>query len=204
VAQAHRQRPRVRTPGAVAAPRRPRNGQSTNGARRDRAVQAPPEARRQRGEGRLRAIGWRPITALVVSIAGLGDSGYLAYEHYTGNHSLACNTSSIINCEKVTEGTWSYIHLHFLEIPVALLGLIFFVAMVALNLPAMWRSTLRWIAPLRLAIVAVGMLSVLLLLYRELFEAKAICLYCTGVHVLTFVLFIVVMSSLSTFSAAGE
>lgn len=203
MAQAHRQRARVRTPGAVAAPRRNGNGAAV--VRRERVVQPPPEQiRRERGAGRLGAAGWRPITALVLSILGLADSAYLTYEHFTGNHSLVCSSNSVVNCEKVTEGSWSYIHLHFVQIPVALLGLVFFVAMLALNLPAMWRSTLEWIAWVRLAAVGIGMLSVLLLLYRELYEAKAICLYCTGVHLVTFVLFIVVVSSLPAFSTARE
>lgn len=203
MAQAHRQRARVRTPGAVAVPRRNGNGQAT--LRRERVVEpAPEQARRERDGGRIRSAGWRPVSALVLSILGLADSAYLTYEHFTGNHSLVCSANSVVNCEKVTEGSWSYIHLHFVQIPVALLGLVFFAAMLALNLPAMWRSTLRWIAWTRLAVVAVGMASVLLLLYRELFEAQAICLYCTGVHFVTLVLFIVIVSSLPAFSTASD
>lgn len=199
MAQAHRQRARVRTPGAVAAPRRDGNGQAT--LRRERVVPpASEQTRRERGGGRLRAVGWRPVTALLLSIAGLGDSLYLTIEHYTGNHSLVCSTSSVVNCEKVTTSPESSVF----GVPVALLGAIFFVAMVAINLPPLWKSTRAWIAWLRLAMVVGGMGFVVYLLYSELFSIKAICLWCTGVHVVTFFLFVVVVSSLPALSVARE
>jgi uncharacterized membrane protein len=37
--------------------------------------------------------------------------------------------------------------------------------------------------------VIVGILFVLYLVWAELFRINAICLYCTGVHVITFILF---------------
>lgn len=199
MAQTHRQRARVRTPGAVAAPRRSGNGQGT--MRRERAVGRPrDEGRDERGPGRLRALGWRPITALVLSIAGLGDALYLTVEHFTGNHTLVCSASSVVNCEKVTTSPESYVF----GIPVALLGAIFFVAMLVVNLPQLWRASQQWIVWLRLGMVVGGMGFVIYLLYSELFSIKAICLWCTGVHVVTFLLFVLVVSSLPALSTARE
>ena len=79
----------------------------------------------------------------------------------------------------MTTSKWS----HVLGIPVALLGLIFFVAMVALCLPPAWR--IRALQPWRLAAVGVGTVSVVYLVYIELFQVDAICLWCTAVHVCT-------------------
>ncbi|MGH9028952.1 MAG: vitamin K epoxide reductase family protein [Acidimicrobiales bacterium] len=138
---------------------------------------------------------WRTITALVLSIAGFGDSLYLTIEHYTGNSGLICNATSTINCLKVTTSSQSMV---FGIFPVALLGLLFFVGMLVVNLPVMWRAPIRLIPVARLAMVVIGMGFVVYLLYSELFSIKAICLWCTGVHVVTFLLFVLVVSSQAT------
>lgn len=128
---------------------------------------------------------WPAIVGLILTVAGLAVSGYLTYAHYTSTKSLACPDTGLINCAKVTTSEYS----HFLGFPVAVLGLLFFAAMLPLQLPVAWRST--W-APLRLArvgatVVGVGM--ILWLIYAELFRLDALCLYCTAVHALTLLLF---------------
>jgi uncharacterized membrane protein len=47
--------------------------------------------------------------------------------------------------------------------------------------------------------MVVGIVFVLYLVYTELFTIKAICLWCTSVHVITFALFVLIMFS----AAAG-
>ena len=116
---------------------------------------------------------------------GLGVSGYLTYEHFTSSTSLACSDNGVINCLKVTTSSYSEV----LGVPVALLGLIFFVVMLILQLPPMWRrpeAAIRWI---RLAWATIGLGTVLYLFYAELFRIDAICLWCTSVHILTLVVF---------------
>jgi uncharacterized membrane protein len=51
------------------------------------------------------------------------------------------------------------------------------------------------VARVRLAMVVGGMGFVIYLLSAELFSIKAICLWCTSVHVVTFLLFILVVTS---------
>ena len=131
---------------------------------------------------------WVIITSLVICILGLVDAAYLTFEHYTASSTLACSENGAINCLKVTTSSYSKV----LGLPVALLGLIFFVAMTALCLPQAWRSRRAWIRPVRLGASIVGMISVLYLLWAELFRIDAICLFCTGVHILTFLLFALV------------
>ena len=70
-----------------------------------------------------------------VSIAGLGVSIYLTITHFD-KVALVCSDSGAINCEKVTTSPQSYVF----GIPVAMLGLAFFVPMIVLCLPAAWRS----------------------------------------------------------------
>ena len=80
-----------------------------------------------------------------------------------------------------------------LGISVALLGLLWFVAMVGLCSPWAWRSPARWVSIARQAAVWSGMAFVLWLVYAELFVIDAICLWCTVVHVLAFALFVIVV-----------
>jgi len=64
--------------------------------------------------------------------------------------------------------------------------------------PWAWRSARREIHLIRLASLVVAIGFVLYLLYAELFIIGSICLYCTSVHAITFVLF-----GLTVFAAAA-
>ena len=74
-------------------------------------------------------------------------------------------------------------------LPVAVLGLAFYVFMAAATSPLAWRSRAREVSVARLASVVVGVGFILYLIYVELYQVGAICLWCTGVHVITFLLF---------------
>ncbi|WP_432829123.1 vitamin K epoxide reductase family protein [Dactylosporangium sp. CA-092794] len=128
---------------------------------------------------------WVPLTSLVLAIAGLGVSVYLTIEHFTSSSTLACPETGALNCVKVTTSEQSAVF----GIPVAVLGLVYFVAMLVLSLPALWRSSLPWLRYLRLGLSAVGVLFVFYLVFAELFTLNAICLWCTAVHVLAVGLF---------------
>jgi uncharacterized membrane protein len=110
---------------------------------------------------------------------------YLTIAHYTQSVTLSCPDTGVINCAKVTASPESML----LGVPVAVLGLAFYVAMTALTSPWAWRAgwpALRWA---RLGALAAGIAFVLYLVYTELFTLDAICLWCTTVHVITFALF---------------
>ena len=77
--------------------------------------------------------------------------------------------------------------------PVAVLGLAFYVFMVAINSPWAWRSELPAIRWARLGGVITGIAFVLYLVYAELIEIGKICEYCTAVHIITFALFVLII-----------
>jgi uncharacterized membrane protein len=79
--------------------------------------------------------------------------------------------------------------------PVAVLGLAFYVFLAAVNSPWAWRARWPIIGWARAGSLIVGMGFVLYLIYTELFTIRAICLWCTSVHVITFLLFGLVMFS---------
>jgi uncharacterized membrane protein len=132
---------------------------------------------------------WPWIIGLILAVAGIGVASYLTYAHYTSASVLACpDSGGEINCAKVTTSIYS----HILGFPVAVLGLIFFVGMIPLLLPVAWRSTNPIIRLGRLGASIVGVGMILWLIYAELFLIKNICIYCTAVHALTFLLFVVI------------
>ena len=132
---------------------------------------------------------WYQLTTWILSFAGLGVSIYLTIAHFNTSVTLACPATSTINCEKVTTSPQSYAF----GIPVAVLGLAFYVFLAVANSPWAWRITwppLRWV---RVGSMVVGIVFVLYLIYAELFSIGAICLWCTSVHVITFALFVLIM-----------
>ncbi len=129
---------------------------------------------------------WPGWVGTVLSVVGLAVSAYLTYAHYTTAANLSCPESSIINCAKVTTSQYS----HIFGLPVAVLGLAFFAAMVPLQLPVTWRMAWFPLRAVRLLSTVVGVGMIVWLLYAELFRLDAICLYCTAVHVLTVLLFV--------------
>jgi uncharacterized membrane protein len=141
---------------------------------------AEPDGYRTPGDPR-----WPAAIGVVICVLGLGISAYLTVVHYQGIAPICPAHAGIIDCEAVVTSQWSTIF----GVPVPVLGLVFFAGMLPLQLPASWRSQLWWVRVARMAgsVVSIGM--ILWLVYVELFLVGRICLWCTSVHVLTFVLF---------------
>jgi len=138
------------------------------------------------------ALRWQPIVTMLLSLTGLGVSIYLTITHFDTHIALSCPASGgLINCEKVTTSPQSYVF----GIPVAVLGLAYFVPMLGLSLPWAWRSPDRRIHLARLALAVVGVGMVIYLVIAELLIIKNICLWCTSVHVLSFILFVIVVTA---------
>ncbi|HEY2278457.1 MAG TPA: vitamin K epoxide reductase family protein [Streptosporangiaceae bacterium] len=130
---------------------------------------------------------WLRWTTFALALIGLGVSIYLTYAHYTESALAGCTeTTGVVNCGKVTTSEQSVVF----GIPVAVLGLAFYVFMVAIMSPWAWKARRREVGLARLASLVVGIGFVLYLIYAELFDIGSICLYCTSVHVITFFLFV--------------
>ena len=137
---------------------------------------------------------WYQVATWALSIAGLGVSTYLTITHYDSSVPLACSDKGVINCALVTSSAESMV---FGIFPVAVLGLAFFVVMTAAVSPWAWRLKFPQLTWIRVASVIVGIGFVLYLVYTELFTLDAICLWCTSVHVLTFLLFVLVVGGVA-------
>jgi uncharacterized membrane protein len=141
-------------------------------------------------EGQLDGAGpqWPWIAGLALSVVGLGLAGYLTYEHYTSSASLSCPAGGgIVDCLKVTTSQYSKIG----GVPVALLGLVFFVVMVPLQTRPAWASPSPVLRTARVVWSVVGVGTAVWLVYTELFKLHAVCLWCTFVHIVSLLLFIV-------------
>jgi uncharacterized membrane protein len=136
---------------------------------------------------------WLQVTTLVLAVLGLAISAYETWAHFNGNHLAGCPTGGggTFNCAAVITSSQSMV---FGVFPVAILGLLFYVAAVPLFSPWGWRAERRVVHQLRLASVIVGMGFVMYLIYAEL-QIGSICEYCTGVHVVTFLLFCITVFS---------
>jgi uncharacterized membrane protein len=137
---------------------------------------------------------WLQLVSFALAILGLGISAYETYAHYNGSHLAGCPAggSGAFNCTAVITSPQSMV---FGVLPVAVLGLAFYVAAVPLFSPWLWQAQWRWLHLVRLGSVVVGMGFVMYLIYAELYQIGDICEYCTGVHVVTFVLFCITVFS---------
>jgi uncharacterized membrane protein len=133
---------------------------------------------------------WFQLTTWGLALAGLGVSIYLTVAHFTSPRILVCSEKGFVNCAAVTTSPESMV---FGIFPVAVLGLAFYVFMAAATSPWAWRLTWPAVRWLRLGSVTVGMVFVLYLIYTELITLNAICLWCTSVHVITFLLFTLIV-----------
>ena len=191
--------------GGAAGPAKNRGGNGADPSARTGSQNRPvPQNRKARDRAKARELAgqaavaepermgpplWAQLTTLVLALLGLGVSIYLTIEHFTGNTTLACSDNGLVNCGAVTTSSQSMV---FGVFPVAVLGLAFFVFMVPMLTPWAWRSRRREIAVARLASTAVAVGFILYLIYVELLQVNAICLWCTAVHIITFVLFVLV------------
>jgi uncharacterized membrane protein len=177
-------------PGQV-RPTRPQRGAAT-GLAEDSVVDAADE--------RFRVPAWLQWTSLALSLAGLGVSIYLTIAHYTSTSILDCSSNGLVDCAKVTTSSQSMV---FGVLPVAVLGLAFYVFMTAANSPWGWRLRIPLVWWTRIGSAVVGIGFVLYLIYAEIIQIGNICLWCTSVHVITFLLFalLVFAASIGTTSA---
>jgi len=108
-------------------------------------------------------------TMLVLNLLGLGVAGYLTYTHYA-NVQVICSISH--GCETVQHSSYA----ELLGIPVALIGLIGYTAILAsLLVPESETSRLA-----TMAFTVIGFGFSAYLTARELFSIHAICQWCVS------------------------
>jgi uncharacterized membrane protein len=131
------------------------------------------------------------LAAVAAGVVGVGISIYLTMLHYAGI-TPACPVSGTINCEAVLSS--SYAVIAGTSVPTSVAGILWFGV-----------SALLWglrFGPVHMAWSAVGLLTVLYLVFIEIVRVGAICLWCTAAHVL--VVAIVMISAVVSLSPSGR
>ncbi len=117
-----------------------------------------------------------------VSLFGFLDATYLTIEHYRG---VVPPCSIVAGCEAVTTSSYSL----FLTIPVALLGALYYLAVLFLTIAYLDTKKPHFIK-VAASITPVGFLVSLYFIYLQAFVIKAWCLYCLGSALSSTILFI--------------
>jgi uncharacterized membrane protein len=118
------------------------------------------------------------IALLALTLIGVGVATYLTYIHYAGIKPLCGRNGG--GCEIVQTSEYSKLA----GVPVALIGLIGYVAILA-SLLAPERESTRFAT---VALTVVGFGFSMYLTYREVFSIKNICEWCVSSAVIMFVL----------------
>jgi uncharacterized membrane protein len=124
----------------------------------------------------------RPRLIAILALLGIGVSGYLTYTHLFGAPIFCGGASS---CELVNSSRYAFLG----PIPVALLGLIGYAAILALSfIPT--NEDRQWPAQLIFGVALIGVLFQLYLTYIELFVLHAICYWCVASQIIILLIFI--------------
>jgi uncharacterized membrane protein len=124
--------------------------------------------------------------ALAAGLAGLGISIYLTVVHYS-TIPLACPANAVINCEQVLSSPYGVIVGS--SVPTSAAGIAWFgvSALLAAGLLAGRTQLARW----ELAWSAVGLVTVLFLVFVEIVQLGAVCVWCTAAHLLVVLIFLI-------------
>jgi uncharacterized membrane protein len=136
------------------------------------------------------------VALLAMAVVGIGIAIYLTAVHYA-KVPLVCSTSGVIDCGPVLKSDFSVVP--GTQLPITVPGMLWFAVSGGLAVVAL-RASLRGRAEperLRLAQLiwsAAGLLFVLYLVYAELVQLHHICAWCTGIHILTLLTFLVALA----------
>jgi uncharacterized membrane protein len=131
------------------------------------------------------------LPALAASVAGVGVSIYLTVVHYS-SIPLACPATAQINCEQVLSSAYGVIGGS--AVPTSAAGIVWFAASA---LVAAGRLSGRTeLARPQLVWSALGLLTVLFLIYVEIVQLGAVCVWCSAAHVLVLLIFLISLQAL--------
>jgi uncharacterized membrane protein len=134
------------------------------------------------------------LILLLFTLYGLLVSAFLVYKHYVKLPHVCPVGKS--NCSDVTESKYAYI----LGMRNDILGLIFYVGVLALELAALYSSV---VAPMMYPIIcigfAVGTLYSLWLIYVQRCILHSFCAYCLGLSTATIFAFLTVLKIISLY-----
>jgi len=128
----------------------------------------------------------RQVLALAASLAGFGVSIYLTVVHYS-SIPLACPANAVVNCEQVLTSPYGVIGGS--SVPTSAAGIVWFA--VSALLAAGLLAGREGLARVQMGWAALGLATVLFLVYVEIVQLGAVCVWCTAAHLLVLLIFLV-------------
>jgi len=129
------------------------------------------------------------LLALVAALAGAGISIYLTVVHYSAIP-VDCPTTTVINCEQVLSSPYAVIGGS--GVPTSAAGIIWFSVSAGLAFALLRRPKPRP-ATAQLAWSAVGLVTALYLVYVEIVQLGAVCVWCSAAHALVLLIFLIAL-----------
>ena len=126
--------------------------------------------------GRLGAV-W----LMALAVGGFGVAAYLTSVHYA-HVALLCSASGLVNCDKVVTSQFSVVP--GTNLPITLPGMAFFLISLGLAVAQYARPQRIRLRQAHFGWAILGLLAVFYLVFVELEELHAICLWCTSVHIM--------------------
>jgi len=136
------------------------------------------------------------IALLLLSLLGIGIAIYLTAVHYE-NVPLFCSTRGFIDCSRVLSSAYSVVP--GTTIPITIPGL-FWCGVGAVLALAGWRSDVqrRPLLIAEFAWTALGLLTVFYLVYVEIVQLHTICAWCTALHAIILIMFLIAIWQLQS------
>ena len=134
------------------------------------------------------------ILLLILSLIGAGIAIYLTVVHYE-NVPLICSASGIVDCAHVLSSSYSVVPSTTIPITVPGLGWCVISAVLAI-IGLRLQPVSLWLRVTQFALSLSGILVVLYLVYVEIVRLHTICAWCTGLHVVILVMFLITLVQL--------
>lgn len=131
------------------------------------------------------------ILLLLLSLVGIGIAAYLTAVHYD-NTPLICSANGVVDCARVLSSTYSFVP--GTSIPVAVPGIAWGILSAALAVVGLRLQPVpRWLRITQFALALSGMLAVMYLVYVEIVRLHTICAWCTGLHIVILIMFLITL-----------
>ncbi len=135
------------------------------------------------------------LTLLALAVLGMADALYLTLAHYDESVTLACSDSGFVNCSRVITSPYSYVP--GTSLPISLPGLAWCLVIALLALLGVFLGAeRRWLRLAQFAWTLLGMLTVLYLIYVEIVLLHNLCAWCTVLHALILLMFLIAVARL--------
>jgi uncharacterized membrane protein len=147
------------------------------------------------GAGLLKAV-------IVLSFLAMGVTAYLVYLHFEPSASSVCNINATFNCDIVNKSQWSYIEIGSVDIPVAIMGFLYYLAVFILSIGLFreWEYakihkylTHKRVLRVLSVMTLFGALFSLYLTYIEAFVLYSFCLFCLAQQFIVLILLVLLI-----------